>query len=370
MGCWYEGRPILPEMDPADAIQHGYIDRKGPGRLLNMIIPHRVLVIGLHPAWKIVRFADVTTFGGLGPVEFCRDKGYHPAEARKYIPIGGVPKHFDGLRAQAFPNVIHGYLRLDSICTCQYGIEEDEAELRVLPMASKLMEASPGKSAVYSTIESPSWVLDYYKDMSRAWADNVYGGKGYDGVEDLKADFSKIVAMYTPQAEAIERQAREAAKAAREKAAEASRLKRQKESEWRMSKTFWGASWTRTKWLSPPNPMRKKRRRRGRRSQKPKERPKILFPIKPKAPLVSPEVLEKIPTVIPPKVKKELKPEAVVVGKKLKRMLGAAKADPKHSPKRQDREKGQRDDDDDDDDDDDNCRPLFFGPIRDEEHVR
>ncbi|KAF8252396.1 hypothetical protein K440DRAFT_633701 [Wilcoxina mikolae CBS 423.85] len=374
VGCWYEGLPILPETDPANATYMKILDRKAHVRLLSTIKPHRVLVIGLNPAWKIVRFADVTTFGGLGPVDFCKDKGYHPAEVRRYIPIGNVPKHFHSLRLQAFPNVIHGYVRLDAICTCQYGIGEDEAELRPLPGARRLVEKTHERPAVYSTIESPPWVLDYYKDMSRAWADSIYGGKGYDGETDLRVEFSRLYAMYSPQAEAIERQTREE----REKAAEALRLKRQKENELRIRRGFWGMLGNRAKWLSPPNPLKeRRRRRRRRRSQKPKESPKRSSTIKPRAPLVSPKVLEKIPTVIPPRViKKELKPETIVANKKLTRkswILGAANIIPKRSPKRQDGEKKQHGNDnvhDDDDEDVGGGSGLLFGPIRDEMHIR
>ncbi|KAF8540004.1 hypothetical protein BDD12DRAFT_56943 [Trichophaea hybrida] len=276
VGCWYEGLPILAETDPANATYMKILDRKAPVRLLSTIIPHRVLVIGLNPAWKIVRFADVTTFGGLGPVDFCKDKGYHPAE-------------------------------------------------------------------------------------------------GYDGEKELRVEFGRLYAMYSPQAEAIERQTQEE----KEKVAEALRLKRQKENELRISRGFWGMLGNRAKWLSPPNPLKERRRRRRRRSQKPKESPKVSSTIKPKAPLVSPEVLEKIPTVIPPKViKKELKPETVVMNKKLSRnswILGAANIIPKRSPKRQDGEKKQHGDDKVHDDDDEGIgggSGLLFGPIRDEEHIR
>lgn len=405
VGCWYQARVVKPEMELTAAIQAKIQDRKGPGALVSNLVPHRVLVIGINPAWKIVRYAEVSTMSGRGPVEWGKENGAHPVEARRYIAIGGAPKLFEGLRAQAFPNVIHGYIRLDAVCSSQYGTSEN-TELMYLPEARQLPPKAPDRPTQFSTVESPSWVLGYYKDMSRAWADNIYGGKGYDGVDDLKAEFGKIADIYAAEAEETALHLREMARASRERAAAAVRLERQQLNKWRLGRSSWGTSGLRPKWLATTSSAKtrteRRARRRAKRAKQKMEQKKTPPPESEEARnrrLMWERAAQAAPTKLPSKIiRMELKPDSVLVvdskgqkpagnswilpaaaaaasgvqgGKKLQER-GLFDDDDDNSDDNQFKDEDEDDEhsDRDDDGDDGDDSPFFYGPIRDEGHVQ
>ena len=202
MGCWYECIAVDREVDKQAAIRlsrrlkelHGY---------LRSLKPHRILVLGLIPEFQIVRFAYATRFGSNAtPPHFIEGKGWNPVEGRRFIPVGNVPHYCeDMIRFPTSHFVVHGYIKIDSVLTTQYATEHGDLELKYLPDAYPLNNTTgnpyfPGHYGMRD-ITSPQWSLSYLKDLSRAWSEAMYTGKGYDeGLKDWKRALHMLTRHY------------------------------------------------------------------------------------------------------------------------------------------------------------------------------
>ncbi|KAI5818231.1 hypothetical protein BZA77DRAFT_307710 [Pyronema omphalodes] len=369
VGHWYEAKSFDKEVSPRHGRALRYMSQ---AEKLEAAVPHRVLVLGLNPLWKIVRFASCTTFAGQSPsARFDHHDDHHPGEKYQYIPIGTAFREYDVLRGQSHPPVIEGWLRLDSVCSVQYGVDDEDALLSYLKTS---VEGPAGGPKV--EIISPSWVLGYYKDMSRAWADNIYGGKGFDGIPQLLEEYNRINAIYRPQADAVDEDMRERAR----QRAEDQRIRTSKLAEERMKARY--AEWCEMKrraeksYRSRRVGLGRKRRRMPNIKKEVQQQPKWLQGVElPKKFEFSQEVKDSVPKTVAFKPKPILAPEiirkpnvaatAAAIG-----AATVAASRPKavdQSGKGVDMDEDEDDDDYDDDDDDDGG--LYFGPIRDHTHL-
>jgi len=170
---------------------------------LRSLKPHRILVLGLVPEFQIVRFAYATRFGGNAtPLNFVESKGWNPVEGRRFIPVGNVPHYCDDMiRFPTSHFVVHGYIKIDGVLTIQYQTEHEDLELKYLPDAYPLKDTTgnpyfPGHDGMRD-ITSPQWSLSYLKDLSRAWSEAMYTGKGYEeGMKDWKRALHVLTRHY------------------------------------------------------------------------------------------------------------------------------------------------------------------------------
>jgi hypothetical protein len=370
VGHWYEAKSFDKEAPPRHGRAHKYMSQ---AELLEAAIPHRVIVLGLNPLWKIVRFASCTTFAGQSPsTRFQHQDDHHPGEKYQYIPIGTAFREFDVLRGQSYPPVIEGWLRLDSVSSVQYGVDDEDALLSYLKTSVEGTRDGPKVEIV-----SPSWVLGYYKDMSRAWADNIYGGKGFDGIPQLLEEYDRINAIYRPQADAVDEDVRERAR----QRAEAQRIRTAKLAEEKMKAKY--AEWCEMKrraeksYRSRRVGLGRKRRRKPKIKEVQQQQPKWLQGVElPKRFEFSQEVKDSVPKTVAFKPKPILAPEIIrQVGVAATAAATAAATVAASKPKAADQkgkevdEDEDEDDDDYDDDDEDGDGGLYFGPIRDHTHL-
>lgn len=215
---------IVPKTVPFEDIKVGYYyltkeydretDRNLAHRMLQLVMPrsskamfkpHIALVIAKNPEFRIVRFMTVSTLGGQTPADFTRSRGWHPAVARRYLPMGWntKPSFPNMLRGVSYPTIVKGYLRFNVVHTTQYNMHNPETELVQL---------------IQHPVYSPPWMLSYANDLHRAWQDTMYGGEGYEiAIPIWEERMSTIVKQYTPQSKEYSLQVAEAERKAHER---------------------------------------------------------------------------------------------------------------------------------------------------------
>jgi hypothetical protein len=184
VGGWYEAKFLELEQHPQTAIKlRKSRQLRGPSWMDN-IKWHKCMVIELLPEFKVVRFVPMTRLGNYkDPPAWARGMGYSEVEGRRWIPVGNVPHYCDNmLRVPTSPWVAHGYMKINRVHEIQYGVGDDDYELRYVPDAIPRDEATmrPVFNGDHSTtidVMTPPWAVKYYRDLSRAWSESFYTGK-------------------------------------------------------------------------------------------------------------------------------------------------------------------------------------------------